>query len=347
MHVKYIFDLRQTKIRALHFLICIISVIIINSRLYSQTASYKSLIKSIQDLPLIDSDSINHNTLNLHQRIEDKLNYANTYLTIELNNLTLSDSSKYYEEQLSRLKKSEKNKLLNTKDSLSWLNELEKQYLLVAMLNPSKSDTIFHKIIKIWFDIKKPISFVGNTESSINFKIWLFEKSEERFKSETKYFTFKKELCYFNKAMILSFSNYRSLLDEKNKLELIENSLKLSKRDSLLNYSYNKRALTLCVINDKLQSDSLNSYIESLFLKAYKLKPSDYNTNYNLYVFYYNLGVRNMNNLGVRIMNNLSNELCDEDLDKILEKAKQYFEKSRVYAEAIGIKQEVEKLNNK
>ena len=57
--------------------------------------------------------------------IDAKLNYAQTYLIIELTNLTLSDSSDYYEKKLKELKELE-GKKLKGKDSIMLLNEKEK-----------------------------------------------------------------------------------------------------------------------------------------------------------------------------------------------------------------------------
>ena len=325
--------------RLIRLMLILVIIFKPTSTLFCQTTSYSNLLKSILELPLNDSNYKIINPAYTKQIIEDKLNSANTFLTIKLTHLMLGDSSKYYEEQLAELKKIEKKKLNNSTDSAIWLNEIEKQYLLISLLKPNKCDSVFFKLTKIWFDIKQPISFIGNSESLINYKIWLLEKAEERFKAETTYFTIKKESYYFKKALILCYSNYRNIVAEKNKLELIEKSLNISKRDSLLNYSYNTRALNLSEKNKTLQSDSLNTYIETLLLKAYKLKPKDYNTNYNLFVFYYNLGAT--------IMRAIDYNISEKELNIMQKKAKQYFSKSTSYGEAIGIKKETEEKNKK
>ncbi len=75
----------------------------------------------MKKLPLLDENGVNHNLPELRNEIDSKLNYAQTYLTIQLSGLVLSDSSDYFEKKLKELRELE-GKKLKGKDSIILLN---------------------------------------------------------------------------------------------------------------------------------------------------------------------------------------------------------------------------------
>ena len=125
---------------------------------FGQSENYNNLLQSMKSIQLVDGNGINHNLVEQRGEIDAKLNFAQTYLTIQLSQLVLADSSDYYEKKLKELSELEEKKLKG-KDSIILLNEKEKLYLLTSILKPMRSDTCLFKLIKIWYDVNVPVSY--------------------------------------------------------------------------------------------------------------------------------------------------------------------------------------------
>ena len=297
---------------------------------FGQSENFNNLLQSIKSLSLHDKDGFNYNLSEKRNEIDAKLNYAQTYLIIELANLTLSDSSDYYEKKLKELKELE-GKKLKGKDSIMLLNEKEKLYLFTSILKPSRCDTNLVMLMQIWYGIKLPAKFHRLEECTINYKIWLYELSENRFakEKEAKYFTKRKELMYLRKARFYSDLPYNNITNEKVNMSKEDHLISLSKNDSLKYDFYKRRALRLSASNLKTKTDTLTDFIEQLWLKAYESKPNDYSINYNLFVFYYNTGAT--------LMRSIEYGISEKELNNIQEQVKKIFQKALYYAEKIGL----------
>ena len=293
---------------------------------FGQSDNYYNLIQSIKTISPKTKNEFLKISPECIANIDSKLNYANIYLIVELQNLSLSDSSQYYNDKRKELRLIENKNLLDHKDSALWLNEMEKMLLLVSVLRPSKSDTLFHKLIKIWYEIKEPVALQNADESFINYKIWLYELLNNRFKIETDYFANTIELYQYNKAILYCQSRFKSITDDRDKIKKFTDLLKFAHKDSLVKDFYGYRLFTLMGEASNNKSDSLFNYMDSLFVKHWDMEPKNKFLDKNIYIFYYNRGVYFMNKI-------------EEDkyvnFDFLLNEAEKYFEKAKFYSERI------------
>jgi hypothetical protein len=270
------------------------------------------------------------------KRIEEKINYANIYLTAQLTQLYIGDSSNLYQNKIKELEKLENQKPKNASDSLIILNEKERLYLLTSLLFPERSYSNFINLIKCYFELPTKVLISENSISYYAFKNYLYKLLQERFPDEIRLFRNQATLKY-NRVGYLSelefndIENESKLLDEIDRLlkEVVTNNYIEKNYNDLIVQIYNIRALKVTQKFKIVPSDSLNNFIESLYSKALLINPDEYHTNYNFGAFYYNQALDIVNSS----QDNLSDEEMKNKLIKITElyyKAQPYLDKSKL-----------------
>ena len=269
--------------------------------------------------------------------IKDKFNAAEIYLKAQLTTMVLVDSSMFYKRKKQELDSLENFKPTNKNDSIMWINKLEKEYLLVSVLKPSESDSLYIKLIYNYFQKSSPY-FVDSQklESLFYYKLWLYDLLESRFKKETSTYSKQKSILYYNKASKLSTKPFIDIDREIILLRRLEEDVRKATNNRSLNYTYEDlmsriyeiRASKMSTKYNVNRSDSLFQFIESVYSKALSLTPEDYSINYNFGVFYYNTSVDFIDRLDKKEKTKITKKNLDriEDLMKksvpLLNKAK-------------------------
>jgi hypothetical protein len=305
----------------------VILIVFLSVSLTSQPNLRDRLVSSVISECKLNVPAIGLNFPDISSRIKEKFNYATLYLEAQLTGLVLSDSSSYYEDMYSKMKQLEQKKVTNHRDSIMWLNETEKALLLVCLLQPVKSDTAFNNVVKLWCGAADDRFIISNKLTVYDFRAWLYELLDNRFHSETKVFEIQKLNYIYRKTFIFLEAEFKGIKQERQNVQRMTEVLKEAKRDSLIPEACTQRMNTIELKYYKIRTDSMYTFLLEMYTKALHLAPDAYDTNYNLYRFYYNEGAT--------IMRNMDTE--DTDLKKQQDRAKSCFKKSLYYSKKIGL----------
>lgn len=166
--------------------------------------------------------------------LEQRLNKADQHLRERVKSLVIADStSTFYEEQKKVLANLEVKKKASKTSRESLQEQIENQYLFLALLSPRKSEKYFDKIASAYFGNNNLLpTCLGNkspqaepescicSDSFLQFQFWLYQILDERFHDETtSYGKYNAIKCY---NWIISKINSPFEGDVNNEYELIE-----------------------------------------------------------------------------------------------------------------------------
>jgi len=222
--------------------------------------------------------------------LREKFNAAEIYLTDKLSKLILVDSSTFYDKEKEALENLEKHQPQNKKDALIWENKREKSYLLLSALKPLKSHRLFSKLLHGYIQTN---SFsnpdIKHLESFFYYKLWLYDLLENRFEKQTTSFSESKAIMNYNKAISLCQHEFVDIDSEHELVNQMEIFAKRATADNLLDKNYKDFMNKLYIVRaDKAnrkhsanRNKALFDFTESLYLKAWELKPDSYESNIN------------------------------------------------------------------
>ena len=244
----------------------------------------------------------------LTDKLDERLEWSKAFLTSYVAGLTLGKDSAYYKEMETKLERIE-----SEFDRKAGKNQVQKRLealLKVALLKPQNSADEFVKILYHFVDQPREMAVdkkeIAGKNSFKLFRIWLFDILHERFKYETdvyggykskliSVYSYNQRVRQYNRFVMCTHEPYQGIESEKalhdKAATLLSQGLEEDRKmdhNSLMQVFILNRVTKVQRNLDYMYSDSVFTFIESLYLKSMGLNPDDETTVYNFYSFYHN-----------------------------------------------------------
>ncbi|MFD1552536.1 hypothetical protein DNU06_17200 [Putridiphycobacter roseus] len=301
--------------REFKYLMLLVVFSLFTSFVWGQKTAKNLLTESIKkEYPIIFSKDCSDKCL---ETLKRKFEYAQVYLIDELKSLILVDSSKFYENKKKELIELEKKKNDISNKNPEYKMQLEHAFLLLSIANPSKSDSLFIKLISSFMNEKINFSSSEEIESVLIYKSWLYELLNDRFQTETNAFSNNYAALFINEIILNYDQPFMSIKSEEQLIEKLANYASLASKniskysfEELMTNTYQHRITVIEKVLNLKHSYELFDFIEKLYLSGLKIDPNNTALKYNLGIFYYN---------EVTFLSNEVNEELNENELKIKE----------------------------
>ncbi|WP_027420571.1 hypothetical protein [Crocinitomix catalasitica] len=260
---------------------------------WSQTNAKNELIaSSIAEIPKIFGKTCDDNCSTL---LKEKIELADMFLSTELKQMVLVDSSSFYEIKAKELKNIEDLQKIHGDESAGLKKKLEETYLLLSILKPRLSDGLMIKLFAIYLD-EDPLAVNTNDLASVlNYKVWLYDLLDDRFHNETNVFSNSKSNLFYNKMVLNLYQPFISIDSEEKLLIKLTDWVTLAKAannqyrfEELMAQVYQNRIEQVEKVRKGDHSNELFYFTEELYERALIIVPDDSTLNYNFGIFYYN-----------------------------------------------------------